>query len=55
MKLGCRDQSNRVLSITKTRQDNDVIGFIGVVYIENDIELLRSIRPGIVYDQNLTR
>ena len=33
------DWSNRVLCMMKTRQDNDVIDDIGVVYIENDTEL----------------
>ena len=48
MKLGCRDRSNLVLSMIKTRQDNDVTRCTGVVYIENDIELLGPIGPSVV-------
>ena len=32
--------------MTKTRQDNDVIDRIGVVYAENDIELSWPIESG---------
>ena len=36
----------------KTRQDNDLINHIGVVYVESDIELSWSTRRGAVYDEN---
>ena len=34
----------------KTRQDNDMIDHIDVAYVQNEIELSRSIRLGVVYD-----
>ena len=37
--LSCRDRSDRVWSMTKTRQDNDIINHKGAVYVENEIEL----------------
>ena len=36
----------------KTRKDNDVTNCIGVVYVENEIELSWPIRPSVVYDEN---
>lgn len=38
--------------MTKIRQDNNVSDLIGVVYAKNEIELLLSIRPGVVYNEN---
>ena len=43
MKLSYLDQSNRVLFVTKTRQDNDVTGCIGLVYTETQFEISRPI------------
>ena len=40
MKLSCYDQPNQVQSMMKTRQDNDVIDSIGVVYVETKTELV---------------
>ena len=40
MKLSCFDQLDYVHSVTKTRQDNDMIDHIGLVYTKIDIELL---------------
>lgn len=41
--LSCRTRSDRMHSMTKTRQDNDVIDHIGLVYSEIEIELSRPI------------
>ena len=51
MKLSCCDRSDQVQSKKKTRQDNDMINHIGLVYAENDIELSRPIRPRAVCDK----
>ena len=48
MILSYRDWSDRVQSMIKTRQDNDVIDCISVVYIENDIDLSWLIELGVV-------
>ena len=52
MKLSYRDQSNLVLSLMKTRQDNDMIDRIGAVYVENDSELWWLIRSSAIIDEN---
>ena len=39
MKLNCRDWSNHVRSMMKTRQDNNVTDHIGSTYAEIEIEL----------------
>lgn len=41
--------------MTKTRQDNDRIDHIGLVYAETKIELLRPIKLGAICDENQTR
>ena len=43
MKLNYRDWLDWVLSMTKTRQDNDVNNLSCVVYAEKEIELSWSI------------
>ena len=48
-KLNCRNQSYRVQFVTTTKQDNDLIDCIGVVYIEIETELLGPIEPSAVY------
>ena len=50
-KLSCRDRLDHVRPMTKTRQDNDVIDHIGLVYTEIEIELLGHIWPGVVCDE----
>ena len=40
MIVNCRDGLNRVQSLMKARQDNDVIDHTSTVYLENDTELL---------------
>ena len=39
IKLSPHDLSDQVRSMTKTRQDNDMIDGIGAVYAENETEL----------------
>ena len=41
--------------MTKTKQDNDVIDHIGLVYTKKNIELSRPIWPAVVYEENQTR
>ena len=55
MKLSYCDQSNRVQSMMKTRQDNDVIDYKGIVYVKNEVELSWLIELSAVYDENQTR
>ena len=55
MKLSYCDRLNQVLSVTKTKQDNDVIGHIGVVFAKNDIVLSWLIESSAVCDENLKR
>lgn len=50
-KLNCQNWLDKMQSITKTRQDNDVTNCIGVIYTEKDIELLLLIRQGTIYDE----
>ena len=38
--------------VTKTRQDNNVIDRIGVVYTKNDTKPSWGIRPNVNYDEN---
>ena len=54
MKLRYHDQSDRVLSVIETRKNNNVTEHTSAIYIENNIKLLWSIRPGVVYDENKT-
>lgn len=54
MKLNCHDRSDRVRSMTKCRQENDVIGCTSVVYVEIRIELSGSIEQNVVYRENKT-
>lgn len=37
--LNCQDQLDRVQSVTKTKQDNEVTDHIGVVYAKNETKL----------------
>ena len=39
-KLRCHDRSNQVQFMTKTKQDNDVIDCISLIYVETKTELL---------------
>ena len=51
-KLICHDQSNQVWSVTKTREDNNMIDHIGLVYVEIKTKLLRPIWHGAIYEEN---
>lgn len=54
-KIKIPDQLNQVRFMMKARHDKDVINYIGVVYTETKIELLRPIWSFIVYDENNIR
>ena len=51
-KLNYWDLSDQVLSMMKTRQDNDMTNHIDTVYAKNDIELLWPIEPIVDCDKN---
>ena len=53
--LNCHDRLDRMRSIAKTRQDNDVIDHKGVIFIEYDTKLLRPNGHCAVYDEDQTR
>ena len=53
-KLNFWDLFDRVHSVMKTRQDNDMTNRTGAFYTKNDIELLWPIRLGVIYDKNKT-
>lgn len=53
-KLSYGNRLDRVWFMTKTRQDNDLIDHIGLVYVKNDIELSRLIWLTVIYDKNET-
>ena len=55
MLLNCWDLFNRVLSMTKTIPDNDVINYIGMVYVETTIELSGPIESGAMCYKNHVR
>ena len=52
MKMSYHDRSDRVSSMMKTRQDNNMTDYTGVVYVENGNELSWSIISGANYDEN---
>ena len=52
MKLSCHDQPDWVQSSMKTRLDNNITDRIGLVYAKIEINLLRPIWLGVVYDEN---
>ena len=55
MKLSCCDRLSWVHSVTKTKQDNDVIDCKRATYAKKEIELLWPIRLGADCDQNKIR
>ena len=55
MKLNYRDVSDRVQSVMKTSQDNNIIDYIGMVYAKNDTELSWPIGPDAVCFKNQTK
>ena len=54
-KLNYHDKSDRVRSVMKIRDNNNVTDRIGTVYAENENELSWPIRQGVVYDKNDTQ
>ena len=54
-KLNFWDLFDRVRSVMKTRQDNDMTNRTGALYTKNDIELLWPIGLGVIYDKSKTR
>ena len=55
LKLNCRDRSNRVQSMTKTRHNNNMIDCLSVVHAKNYTKQLGLIEPGVICDENLKR
>ena len=51
MILNCHGWSDRVLSVTKIRDENDVTDRIGTVYVENDTKLSWLIGSGVDCDE----
>ena len=54
-KSNYRDLSNRVQSVMKTRQDNNMTNCTSVIYVEDETKLLCLIGLGVIYDKNQTR
>ena len=54
LKLSSRDLSERVRSVTKPWEDNDMNDHTNVVYVENKTELQCLIELGMVCDKNKT-
>ena len=54
MKLRYRDWSDCVRFVTKTRDDNDMIDHISLVYAEIETELLWPIWPCAICDEKQT-
>ena len=52
MKLNCYDRADKVYSMEKTRQENDMTNRIGAVYIKIEIEMSLSIRQDVVNHEN---
>ena len=49
--LNYHEQLDRMLSIKKIRQNNDVTDYTDMISIEYDTELLRLIKQCVVYDE----
>ena len=52
MILNFHDCQDRVLNVMKSRQDNNVIDLIGLVYVETKTELSGPIWLSVVYEKN---
>ena len=52
IKLNCYDRADKVYSMEKTRQENDMTNRIGAVYIKIEIEMSLSIRQDVVNHEN---
>lgn len=54
-KLNCRNRLDQVLTMRKTRQDNNVIDHTNMVDTENENKITRPIEWDMVYDEDQTR
>ena len=52
LKLNYHNLFDQVWSAMKTKKENDITDCIGVVHAENETELLWSLWPGVLYDEN---
>ena len=48
------DRSDKMRSITKSRQDNDITNRISAISVEHDNKLSRLIKQCVVYDEEVT-
>ena len=55
LKLNYHDRLDRMQSIIKSRQDNDVTDNTVVISIKYDIKLSRPIRQYVIYDEDDSR
>lgn len=53
--LKCRERSDQVRCVMKTRQDINMTDRASAVYVENETELSWSIEQGVAYNENDTR
>lgn len=51
-KLRCCDWLDLVRSVIKTRQDNNMIDRIGMIYVEDETKLLWLMGLGVIYYEN---
>ena len=51
-KLSCRDLLNRVRSVKKTKQDNNVTDRISSVYAKTETKLSGPFWPSVVFYEN---
>lgn len=52
LKLNYQDLSDQVLSMMKTKKDNDVIDHTSAIYAKTETELSWVIRSSVVCDKN---
>ena len=52
MLLNCLDWSHQASIVTETKYDNYVTDHMDAIFIENEIVMSWSIRPGVVCDEN---
>lgn len=51
LKMNCRNLSNLVQFVMKTKQDNNMTDRIGAIYTKNDNELSRLIVSDVICDE----
>ena len=54
MILNCQDWSNNVQSVTKRRQENNIIDCIGPLHVEKKTKVSWSIEQCTIYDEDQT-